>query len=232
MMAVSALRVYAPEECGPDGYPRAWHRDVYWTEYDGGEFSPVHGAVGGYLYDPEFVRATGAPRMGVKDAVREHAGHQCVRCGHPYFNGQHGNGEWSMCWQHCTHRGPVRMTYTTEDGTRVENHEHDLATEAGVVVGYGKQVEARWRILTVHHLRLGADAKRDLRWFNLAALCQRCHLQIQRKVQMERVYPFEHTPWFQPYAAAWYAWTYLGEELTRAETMVRLDELLALERVA
>jgi hypothetical protein len=38
--------------------------------------------------------------------------------------------------------------------------------------------------------------------------------------------------WFKPYAAGWYAWSYLGEDLTREETMARMDELLALEMAA
>ena len=92
--------------------------------------------------------------------------------------------------------------------------------------------EAAWRILTVHHLRLGHEHKRDLRWWNLAALCQRCHLQIQGKVVLERVWPHEHSDWFKPYAAGWYAASYLGEDLTREQVEARLDELLALELVA
>lgn len=162
------FRVYEPDECGPDGYPHAWHETV-------------------------------------KHLVREQAGNRCVRCGHPYTKGA---GEWSRCDSACTHDGPVR----------------------GCLDGLGQ--EARWRILTVHHLRLGSEAKRDLRWWNLAALCQRCHLQVQGKVVMERIWPWPHTAWFEPYVAGWYAWAYLGEDLTRDETMARLDELLALERVA
>jgi hypothetical protein len=122
----------------------------------------------------------------------------------------------------------VRYRYDAEDGSRVEHLDHQLATEAGVVVGYGKEVEAsRWRILTVHHLD---GNKANCRWWNLAALCQRCHLTIQGKVQMARVWPWEHSFWFRPYAAGFYAATYLGEELTRSEVEARLDELLALER--
>jgi hypothetical protein len=90
-------------------------------------------------------------------------------------------------------------------------------------------VEARWRILTVHHLN---GDKYDCRWWNLAALCQRCHLTIQGKVQMARVWPWEHSEWFKPYVAGYYAWAYLGEELSREEVEARLDELLALERAA
>ena len=155
---------------------------------------------------------------GVKHLVREQAGHRCQRCRHPFVCGE-TPGRYSPCDEQCNHRGPVLLN----------GREHELATEAGVVVGYGKRVEAVARVLTVHHLRLGDEAKRDLRWWNLAALCQRCHLTIQGKVQMERVWPHEHSYWFRPYAAGWYAWAYLGEDLTRSEVDARLDELLALE---
>jgi hypothetical protein len=167
------MRVYTPEELGPDGYPFEWH-------------SIEHGP-------------------GIKHLVRAEAEHRCVRCGHPY---EQGAGEWSLCDLLCTHGGPIR----------------------GEMDSHGQQVvEAHWRILTVHHLTMD---KADCRWWNLAALCQRCHLQIQRRVQMARIYPLEHSEWFKPYAAGWYAWTYLGAELTRPEAIARLDELLALERIA
>jgi hypothetical protein len=49
---------------------------------------------------------------------------------------------------------------------------------------------------------------------------------------MERIYPWEHTEWFRPYAAGWYAYAYLGQDITREEAEARLDELLALEAAA
>lgn len=55
--------------------------------------------------------------------------------------------------------------------------------------------------LTVHHLDLDPA---NCAWWNLAPLCQRCHLAIQAKVDMKRDWMFDHTPWFQPYAAAYY----------------------------
>lgn len=57
--------------------------------------------------------------------------------------------------------------------------------------------------LTVHHLD---GDKSNSRWWNLLALCQRCHLQIQAKVHPEQSYLWEHSEWFKPYAAAFYAW--------------------------
>lgn len=57
-------------------------------------------------------------------------------------------------------------------------------------------------MLTVHHLDLD---KSNLAWWNLAALCQRCHLRIQGKVIMERIWFLEHSPWFIPYVAGYYA---------------------------
>ena len=57
-------------------------------------------------------------------------------------------------------------------------------------------------VLTVHHLDINPA---NCAWWNLAALCQRCHLQIQSKVVMERYYFFEHSEWFKPYVAGYYA---------------------------
>ena len=155
-------------------------------------------------YWPDTVGKDGYPfawHETLKHLVREQAGHRCVRCKHPYQETFIG-GQWSRCDDLCEHEGPVDDP--KGDGT----------------------VWAEWRILTVHHLD---GVKTNCRWWNLAALCQRCHLTIQGKVRMEQVYPFEHSEWFKPHAAGYYALTYLGEELDREQTMERLDELLNLE---
>lgn len=87
--------------------------------------------------------------------------------------------------------------------------------------------------LTVHHLDMDpTHSDPQLYWWNLLALCQRCHLKIQNKVRLERPWVFEHTVWFRIYVAGWYAKRYLGEDLTREETEARIDDLLQLERVA
>jgi hypothetical protein len=182
-------RLYAPEDCGKDGYPPDWHETI-------------------------------------KHAVRAAAGHRCVRCGHPYAKGA---GEWSSCDSRCTHRGPYRYRHGPGDEWFYTDEDEPWIGEAGLGEDVGIEVEARWRILTVHHLD---GVKHNCRWWNLAALCQRCHLQIQGKVQMERVYPWPHSEWFRPYVAGYYAWVYLGEEINRAEAEARMDELLALELAA
>lgn len=161
----------------------------------------------------------------IKHAVRAEADHRCVRCGHPYRNGEHGNGEWSRCDERCAHGGPLRKVGDGYGSDRI----YDPVTAAGVLVAWGNVIEAQWRVLTVHHL----DAnKANCRWWNLVALDQRCHLRIQGKVQMARVWPWEHSAWFRPYVAGYYAWVYLREDLSRAEVEARMDELLALERQA
>jgi hypothetical protein len=180
---MSLLRLYSIDECGRDGYPRAWD-------------------------------------AAIKDLVRLLAGFRCERCGHPYRNGEHGSGEWSPCDERCAHPGPLRVM----DSEGVWIDEEDVAAWQS----QGAIVEARWRILTVHHLD---GNKLNCRWWNLPALCQRCHLRIQTKVRMEQTYPFEHSEWFKPYAAGYYAFSYLGEDLTRQEAVTRLNELLALEQV-
>jgi hypothetical protein len=163
------LRAYAPDECGPDGYPLAWHESI-------------------------------------KHMVRADADHRCVRCGHPYRTGQNGSGEWSPCDERCTHKDKPGDWRWGPYGT--------------------DEPESRWRILTVHHLD---GDKRNCRWWNLCALCQRCHLTVQGKVVMDRRWHHEHSPWFRPYVAGYYAHAYLGQDVTREEAEVRVDELLALE---
>ena len=165
----------------------------------------VYENVGGDGYPPEWHET-------IKHLVREQAGHRCVRCHHPYTVKRDGNvtatsgfqvevaGGWinvSRCDEFCTHGEPTIL----------------LESDGSIV--------APWRILTVHHLN---GDKADCRWWNLAALCQRCHLRVQRTVVMPRVFPWEHTEWFKPYAAGWYAHAYLGDDLSREEMLARLDE--------
>lgn len=139
----------------------------------------------------------------ISQATYEAVGYRCVRCGHPYVKGTHGLGEWSPCDHKCTHGGPVRVDHYPIDGT-----------------------EAQWRILTCHHFD---GNKANNAWWNLMALCQRCHLQIQGKVNPETPYFFEHSEWIKPYVAGFYAHKYLGLSLTREEVEARLDELLSIE---
>ena len=67
------------------------------------------------------------------------------------------------------------------------DHSHDTA--AGYMLG-------------VHHLDMD---KANVAWWNLPALCQRCHLRIQGKVKIARVWMFEHSAWMKPYVAGFYA---------------------------
>ncbi len=83
--------------------------------------------------------------------------------------------------------------------------------------------------MTVRHLD---GDKANCVWWNLVALCQRCHLSVQSKVIMAQRYVLDHSEWFKPDAAGWYAHRILGEQLDREQTMARIEELLALERLA
>jgi hypothetical protein len=54
-------------------------------------------------------------------------------------------------------------------------------------------------VLTVHHL--DGDKSNCADW-NLAALCQRCHLKIQGRVKMDQLFFLELMPisgWFKPH---------------------------------
>jgi hypothetical protein len=56
--------------------------------------------------------------------------------------------------------------------------------------------------LTVHHMDMDPS---NCAWWNLLALCQRCHLHIQAKVRLDQYYMFKHSAWFVPYVAGYYA---------------------------
>jgi len=194
------LRQYPPEECIVDGYPRWWSYSV--DVQNGGE---------SYRYGP------------IKDYVRELAGHRCLRCGHPYPPGitaTHPNGEWTPCDEQCRHGGPFKWK------GQISGEMVVARTRYGRMAPGAEDVHAQWRILTVHHLD---EDKGNCRWWNLAALCQRCHLRMQRAVIMDRVYNYEHSAWFKPYAAGFYAWKYEGKDLSREEVEARMDDLLSWE---
>lgn len=178
------------------------------------------------LYAPEeCTGADGYPPQwheSIKHAVRDQAGHRCVRCSHPYRRG----GEWSPCDEQCTHSTSHCRIRPTPVGWPMTPRDILLADREQFRHEPRYEVDARWRILTVHHLD---GNKANCRWWNLAALCQRCHLTIQDRVDMCRIYPWPHSDWFRPYAAGYCAWVYLGEKLSREETEARLDELLGLE---
>ena len=83
--------------------------------------------------------------------------------------------------------------------------------------------------LTVHHFD---GNKANCEWWNLLALCQRCHLRIQGRVNPETVYFLEHSDWIKPFVAGFYARKYEGRNISREEAEKRLTELLAHELLA
>lgn len=169
----------------------------------------------------------------IGDRVREEAGHRCIRCGHPFRTGTHGKGQWTPCDEHCTHAGPLAFlnfiddTFTTSPVVELKGTAGDLAKACDQHGADGPFAE--WRILTVHHLD---GNKANCEWWNLLSLCQRCHLQIQCRVNPETPWFLEHSAWFKPYVAGFYAKKYEGRDITRDEAERRMDELLAYERLA
>ncbi len=95
-------------------------------------------------------------------------------------------------------------------------------------------------MLGVHHLDMNPS---NCAWWNIPALCQRCHLKIQHKVVMERYWMFDHSEWFQPYVAAYYGvraavlpgtWHYFDSlvMVRREFVMGHLAYLLSLGQIA
>ena len=87
-------------------------------------------------------------------------------------------------------------------------HPHELKT------GY---------VLTVHHLDMNPA---NNEWWNIVALCQRCHLHVQAKVVLEQIWAFEHSDWFKPYVAGYYA-SKLGLPTNREYVLANTERILA-----
>lgn len=157
------------------------------------------------------------------------AGHRCIRCGHPYRKGTHGNGEWSPCDDKCTHAGPLAWMFPDAPTIPISDQSVPVTTARRLGGQTAHRLFARWRILTVHHL---TGDKANCEWWNLLPLCQRCHLTVQGNVNPQIPYFLEHSEWFRPYVAGFYAHKYEGRNITREEATSRLGELLAMERLA
>jgi hypothetical protein len=82
--------------------------------------------------------------------------------------------------------------------------------------------------LTVHHFDLDPS---NSRWWNLLALCQRCHLRIQGRVYLERPWlMLPHSEWCKPYLGGYFAWKYLGWEVDRIVVELSLDWYVGIEQ--
>jgi hypothetical protein len=108
--------------------------------------------------------------------------------------------------EYADNQDEINRLVKEEAGWKCERCRHDDETKAGYT-------------LTVHHL--DGDKANNARW-NLAALCQRCHLRIQGKVFMPQMFMFEHSAWFKPHVEGYYAsmgidigWGYQGVALLR-----------------
>ena len=110
--------------------------------------------------------------------VKRLHGFRCERCSHPHvprLDDHHIRDLWLRDWATETR---VYRAVVVADSACDDQCRH---------IGDCKQ-----RTLTVHHLD---GDKANCRLWNLAALCQQCHLQIQAKVCWDQTYFGEHIEW-------------------------------------
>lgn len=94
--------------------------------------------------------------------------------------------EYPKNWKEIAHRIKDKAGWKCERCS----HPHDISAN---------------RVLTVHHLD---GDKKNIEDWNLAALCQVCHLQIQGRVKMDQLFFLEILPvsgWFKPHYAGYLA---------------------------
>ncbi len=142
-------------------------------------------------------------------AVKAHHGNRCERCGHPNekpWKGRHF---------------PIRALPLDHESMQLPEAEradlgycgqcrtvYDITiVDVDAPCYYGEPApcddrcthrtnDKKQRVLTVDHLD-GDKANND--GWNLAALCQSCHLSVQGRVRMEQTYAFRHTEWMRPH---------------------------------
>jgi len=88
-------------------------------------------------------------------------------------------------------RGEYPPEWTKEFRNQLRNEFSNKCERCG-----HKHDVARGYALTVHHLD---NNKSNCERWNLAVLCQRCHLHIQGKVNIDQIYMFEHSDWMKPH---------------------------------
>jgi len=76
-----------------------------------------------------------------------------------------------------------RNALRAKHGNKCERCGHVHDTKAGYM-------------LTVHHLD---NNKSNCEEWNLAVLCQRCHLSIQARVDIDQGWLLEHSEWMKPH---------------------------------
>jgi hypothetical protein len=112
-----------------------------------------------------------------------------------------------------------------KDGKQTRRAAREAAGNKCIRCGHPNDF-ASGHVLTTHHFD---GNKANDEWWNLMALCQRCHLKVQGKVDPRIPFFLEHSDWMKPYVAGFYAHKYEGRNITRAEAMSRMGELLSYE---
>ena len=123
----------------------------------------------------------------VANAIKEAAGWRCERCHHP------DEPPWKIGGSRTEQWNRLRDPDMAGDGWFQTGRSpcDDLCT-------HPQTDPAKQRMLTVHHLDLDKSNVED---WNLAALCQGCHLSVQGRVDMHQEYVFAHTDWMKPHVA-------------------------------
>lgn len=141
----------------------------------------------------------------IASRVKAEAGNRCIRCGHPDGDKLERNFDIKIHGE----EGDL-----TDAQLRAIGEPTRIKRLVSCDKGCRHEQDGKLRQLTVHHLD---GDKSNCRWWNLLALCQKCHLSVQARVVPERPFLWEHSEWFKPYAAGFYAYWHDGLELDRED---------------
>lgn len=119
---------------------------------------------------------------------------------------------------------PITGQYNP-DGAQKRREAREAVGNKCIRCGHDHCVETG-HVMTTHHFD---GNKSNDAWWNLLALCQRCHLTIQGRVNPETPWFLPHSDWIKIYVAGFYAKKYEGRDITREEAQDRVHELLNYE---
>lgn len=120
-------------------------------------------------------------------------GFRCERCHHPHVPAYPTGiikDLWHNDWE--VDEGIMAPVVFRRGDILLGRSMTTFETPCDIHCSHGPAVKQR--TLTVHHL--DAD-KANCRLWNLIALCQVCHLQVQGKLKFDQTWMFEHKPWLE-----------------------------------
>ena len=106
----------------------------------------------------------------------------------------------------------ARCLHPAEGAWKLRKGENGIGAPCDM--GCRHEPDGKQRVLTVHHLDVN---KANIAWWNLAPLCQACHLSVQARVDWHQYYMLDHSSWMKPYVKGWTIYQLTGTTVVKVK---------------